>query len=356
MFSRIFLSYRRADFGGNANLIADRIREHLEVYYGSQGLFLDTHSIPVGVDFEAEIYESISLASAVIAVVGPDWCTEIIRRRGQTDHVLLELKCALSLGVPIVPLVAEGVSMPSADILPSDTVPFSRLNAQAIGSGSAFVSSMQSLIQHIESLVKTNEFRASGFRAIISDDIRFGVKRFYIGDPSRITFSKFFNLMTSHGDFQRFLSRLLRESGLSSFLLEMPPVRSSTRDSPVEFVLLPVPRMTGAPDRDVYNEYFAKPKARSRGVVSFPNLGKDALMVVPVPPSDNSDYKDLRSFLDNAPLEQQDAVWSELGSQVLRHVGERPIWVSVAGGGIPWLHFRIDERPKYYRYAPYRNR
>lgn len=356
MPSRVFISYRRADFGGHGNLIVDRIREHLAAHYGSQGIFLDTHAIPAGADFEAEISASISIASAVIAVVGPDWCHEIIKRRGQADHVVVELRCALSLGIPIVPLLAEGVTMPSTDVLSSETSSFSRLNALTIGSGAAFTSTMQLLIQRIEAFAEITEFRALGFRASSSDDIRFGVKRFHIGDPGHMSFQKFFNLMMSQVGFQRFLSRLLRESGLSSFILEMPPVRASSLVSPVEFVLLPVPRMTGAPDRDVYKEYFAWPQARSQGVVSFPNLGRDALLVVPAPASESSDYKDLRSFLDNAPLEHQDAVWSELGSQVLKHVGERPIWVSVAGGGIPWLHFRIDERPKYYRYAPYRNR
>lgn len=355
MSSRVFISYRRADFGGHANLIVDRIREHLAAHYGSQGLFLDTHSIPTGADFEAEVSASISMASAVVAVIGPNWCDEIIKRRGQADHVLVELNCALSLGVPIVPLLAEGVSMPSAEVLPSETSSLTRLNAQTIASGTAFAQCMRHLIQRIESLAEITEFRLAEFKASISEDMSFGVKRFQIGDPGRMSFRKFFNLMSSHMDFQLFLSSLLRESVLSSFLFEMPPVRTSNLDSFVEFVLLPVPRMTGAPDRDVYKEYFVWPDARSRGVVSFPNLGRDALLVVPVPTNDSSDYEDLRSFLNNALVEQQCTVWSELGSQVLKHVGERPIWVSVAGGGIPWLHFRIDDRPKYYRYAPYRS-
>ena len=72
MFSRVFISYRRADFGNHANLIVDRVREHLESNYGSQALFLDAQFIPAGVDFEAETSSFMSVASAV--VVGPDWC------------------------------------------------------------------------------------------------------------------------------------------------------------------------------------------------------------------------------------------------------------------------------------------
>lgn len=355
MLARIFVSYRRADFGGHANLIVDRIREHLAAHYGSRGIFVDTHSIPAGADFEAEITASISTASAVIAVIGPNWCDEILKRRGRTDHVVVELKSALSLGVPIVPLLAEGVLMPPPEILAGAISQFSRLNGQSIGSGEAFAVTMQTLIRRVDSLAESVEFRALGFRASISDDIRFGVKKFQVGNPGRMDFRTFFALMSSAGDFQRFLSRLLGEAGVPSFTFEMPPVRTSNLDSPAEFVLLPVPRMTGAPDWEVYQEYFAWPGARSKGVVSFPNLGRDALLVAPVPINQDSDYKDFRSFLDNAPREQQDAVWSELGSQVLRQARDRPIWISVAGGGIPWLHIRIDDRPKYYRYAPYRS-
>lgn len=31
-----------------------------------------------------------------------------------------------------------------------------------------------------------------------------------------------------------------------------------------------------------------------------------------------------------------------------------PIWLNTAGGGVAWLHIRLDHRPKYYRYLPYK--
>jgi hypothetical protein len=36
---------------------------------------------------------------------------------------------------------------------------------------------------------------------------------------------------------------------------------------------------------------------------------------------------------------------------------ERPtekIWMSTCGTGVYWLHLRLDSKPKYYTYAPYR--
>jgi Family of unknown function (DUF6940) len=32
----------------------------------------------------------------------------------------------------------------------------------------------------------------------------------------------------------------------------------------------------------------------------------------------------------------------------------KPVWLSPAGAGVSWLHLRLDDQPKYYGYAPYR--
>ena len=31
-----------------------------------------------------------------------------------------------------------------------------------------------------------------------------------------------------------------------------------------------------------------------------------------------------------------------------------PIWFSTSGSGVAWLHFRLDSRPKYYTYKPFK--
>jgi hypothetical protein len=38
-----------------------------------------------------------------------------------------------------------------------------------------------------------------------------------------------------------------------------------------------------------------------------------------------------------------------------RH-GPRPLWLSTAGGGVDWVHMRLDDQPKYYRHLPWRDR
>ncbi len=36
-------------------------------------------------------------------------------------------------------------------------------------------------------------------------------------------------------------------------------------------------------------------------------------------------------------------------------VGAAPRWLNTSGLGVPWLHVRIDSRPKYITYRPYRD-
>jgi hypothetical protein len=40
--------------------------------------------------------------------------------------------------------------------------------------------------------------------------------------------------------------------------------------------------------------------------------------------------------------------------RVAIQLGTAPVWVSTAGMGVSWLHVRLDNRPKYYGYKPYR--
>jgi len=78
-------------------------------------------------------------------------------------------------------------------------------------------------------------------------------------------------------------------------------------------------------------------------------------MVVPCPDDPLSDYGHLAAFLRHSPEPQQHSLWELVGAAMHRRLGPRPVWLSTAGGGVAWLHVRLDDRPKYYGYAPYRN-
>ena len=76
-------------------------------------------------------------------------------------------------------------------------------------------------------------------------------------------------------------------------------------------------------------------------------------MVAPTP--DHSyDGGSLASFLKTASSERIEALWKLVGREIASKVSSSPIWLSTAGLGVSWLHIRLDSRPKYFRYLPYK--
>lgn len=91
----------------------------------------------------------------------------------------------------------------------------------------------------------------------------------------------------------------------------------------------------------------------------FTNLGGDATLVSPKNAGNNGDkdrYGHIAAFLRKAPTEQIQSVWMTVVTTYrgqLRARSPAPVWFSTAGGGVSWLHFRFDKRPKYYHYTPF---
>lgn len=128
---------------------------------------------------------------------------------------------------------------------------------------------------------------------------------------------------------------------------------AATSSREFEFVLLDSPSLAAIPAEDAFAKYFDS-AAMKRGVVEFPNLGKDAILVVPCPQAPASAYGHLAAFVREAPDAQRHALWKLVGEAMERRLGKEPVWLSTAGAGVPWLHVRLDDRPKYYGYAAYR--
>ncbi len=55
---------------------------------------------------------------------------------------------------------------------------------------------------------------------------------------------------------------------------------------------------------------------------------------------------------------QIDSFWQTVASEALGELAgcrRRGLWLSTAGQGVAWLHFRIERVPKYYSYGRYRD-
>lgn len=153
--------------------------------------------------------------------------------------------------------------------------------------------------------------------------------------------------------FRTFFIDLLVDSPFSSFRWETPPITTATANRPFEFVLLDSPGLASEPDSAAFAEHFNA--MAPGGIVEFLNLGRDAIMIVPCPDNTLSDYGHLAAFLRHSRKSQQHSLWELVGAAMQRRLCPKPVWLSTAGGGVAWLHVRLDDRPKYYGYAPYRN-
>ena len=158
--------------------------------------------------------------------------------------------------------------------------------------------------------------------------------------------------------FRTWFNSLLADSPYSAFRWETPPLTRETANRPFEFVVLDSPRLARRPDERSFAEHFQS--AENRSVVVFPNLGRDGLLVVPCPLGPSENYVQIGDFVRKAPLEQIDELWRLVGESLHKRLKERgdshrPLWLSTAGGGVAWLHVRIDDHPKYYHYEQYRN-
>ena len=153
--------------------------------------------------------------------------------------------------------------------------------------------------------------------------------------------------------FREFFCSPFTDASFDWYVWEMPPLIRGNLDSPFECVLVQIPPRPRRPDRRSFSSYFA-PEGDDHGVVTFENLGRDALLVVPSPINPEDEYIELAHFLAEASEEQVHALWRVLGQSILKRLSDRPLWVSVAGGGVAWLHVRLDSFPKYYRHTAYR--
>jgi hypothetical protein len=159
-------------------------------------------------------------------------------------------------------------------------------------------------------------------------------------------------LLTGAPRFRNWLRACLAEAPFEAFFWETPPCTRSTLEQAWEFVLVDAPSLRGVrPEADAFGEHY-RPGLRA---VAFPNLGGDAWLVAPCPGRGSAHSAHLADFTRHADAETQDEFWRLVGQTALARTGDRPVWLSTCGTGVYWLHARLDTRPKYYSYGPYRS-
>jgi len=174
--------------------------------------------------------------------------------------------------------------------------------------------------------------------------------QFFTGDAA-LSYAGFLRALLAERSFRELLQAEMRAAPYVAYRWETPPLSTATLHQPFACLLHDSPDLDVQPDPAEFEPYFEP----GQEVVSFENLGGDALLVVPCPVSRSANYSHIGAFHRSAPQSQQHAFWISVARAVKGLLGSQPLWLSTAGGGVDWLHMRLDKRPKYYRHVPWRD-
>jgi len=124
MSGKIFVNYRRDDSASQALNVA----QYLEREFGAPNVFLDIDRMSAGQKFPKVLSERLSVSKVMVVVIGPSWLTvknEEGRRRldDPEDWVRQEIAHALERGIPLIPLLVNGATLPKKSDLPDDLKP-----------------------------------------------------------------------------------------------------------------------------------------------------------------------------------------------------------------------------------------
>lgn len=168
-------------------------------------------------------------------------------------------------------------------------------------------------------------------------------------DDERLQYADFLKHLQQDEAFRLFFIELLSEVPYHAYHWETPPVTSKTIDRLFEFVVTDSPSIDLPPDLGPFRQYFDSDDE----IAVFNNLGNDAKLIAPAPTDQQRNYSHIGVFTDEAPADQQQAFWQMVGQVTQEQISDQPLWLNTAGGGVAWLHVRLDSRPKYYRHRPY---
>lgn len=173
----------------------------------------------------------------------------------------------------------------------------------------------------------------------------------FAGDGGALSFDRVFGHWRADEGFRAFWGASLRSVPFQAYCWECPPVTLQNLARDFECVFVSSPLLVDSPaDPRPFAEHL---RAGCR-IVVFESLGKDALLVAPCPDSRGGSFAHLASFVATASDPVSSALWKAVGEALEQRIGANPVWLSTAGLGVSWLHVRLDTRPKYYRYGPYR--
>lgn len=135
----------------------------------------------------------------------------------------------------------------------------------------------------------------------------------------KFTFEDFINISKNKNDSEDFanaMTRALKESKtvFESFFWECPPIDKDTIGDQFTFATIDAPSLNGIEQNYLdFEEHFIRD--RDKLVCSFPNLGGDATLVVPIPKK-GKDFAHLANFNENADSDTKIKLWEKVAKEL----------------------------------------
>ncbi|MFP3943610.1 MAG: DUF6940 family protein [Alphaproteobacteria bacterium] len=174
-------------------------------------------------------------------------------------------------------------------------------------------------------------------------------------DGSELSFARAIAGWRADPALTEYFCTVLADVPFEGFFWETPPVTAATAGRPFEMVLIDSPALSAMrADPSAFAAELQAARREERAAATFANRGGDALLIAPVPAHPPAGFGHLAAFLRTASRAHRLAFWQEVGEAVEANLGSSPLWLSTSGLAVPWLHVRLDSRPKYYQHAPFR--
>ncbi len=170
-----------------------------------------------------------------------------------------------------------------------------------------------------------------------------------------LTFKEVIHYWQENEAFRAFYTNTLNESGFAAYFWEHPPITTATINRAYEFVLVKSNSLDGIQANGRPFQQKLASSNPNKTVVTFENLRKDAMMVLPKRINPSTDCAHLGAFLQTTAQEQLHELWQVTGKAIKERLSNDLMWISTHGLGVIWLHIRLDSYPKYYHYDRYRN-
>ena len=173
----------------------------------------------------------------------------------------------------------------------------------------------------------------------------------------KTTFYDFLTKLTNSYDARRNFVQTIISSNFNNLYLEFPVLSKKTYLNQTEFVVIEANPFQNSDWTQFKNQLKSLIDSKSdQSVTSFYNLTNDTLLVAPIPNNNSSDSSSnhLINFLKHGPDNQLHELIKIFALNALRLANDnKQVYISTHGRGVPWLHVRLSETPKYYQHMDY---